>query len=202
MRDSDDDATLVAAAHGRSRRARPTAASPLRPRARGLPAHRRRRPRRRRRRTGGDDQHRARPRRGSMAARRSRRGSTASPPTLRSTSCAAGAGGRRRTWSTTTPRGPTSVDPLAERRVDAAALRLAIDDALDDLPEEFRAPSCCATSPTSTTPRSPRCCRSRSAPSSRGSPAAVPSSPRQLGNHDRRRDVKHHRPLPRHHRPP
>ena len=35
---------------------------------------------------------------------------------------------------------PEVVDPLAERRVDAAALRLAIDDALDDLPEEFRAP--------------------------------------------------------------
>ncbi len=35
---------------------------------------------------------------------------------------------------------PEVVDPLAERRVDAAALRMAIDDALDDLPEEFRAP--------------------------------------------------------------
>jgi RNA polymerase sigma-70 factor, ECF subfamily len=35
---------------------------------------------------------------------------------------------------------PEIADPLAERRVDAAALRLVIDDALDDLPEEFRAP--------------------------------------------------------------
>ena len=35
---------------------------------------------------------------------------------------------------------PELVDPLAERRVEATALRMAIDDALDDLPEEFRAP--------------------------------------------------------------
>ena len=65
------------------------------------------------------------------------------------------------------------IDERAQRDVDAIADRMAIDAALAALPEEFRTPSCCATSATSTTPRSPRRSTSRSVPSNRASPAVA-----------------------------
>ena len=63
-------------------------------------------------------------------------------------------------------------------------------------------PSCCATSPTSTTPRSPRSSTSRSAPSSRASPAVAASSPTLSGTATGPPDVQptiHLTPRLRHH---
>ena len=67
------------------------------------------------------------------------RGCTGSRPTPPSTSCAGAGAGRRSTSSTTTGRRTRRSDPVAHRRVDGVVDRLAIDDALGRLPEEFRA---------------------------------------------------------------
>ena len=139
---SVDDAALVQAAQdGRSRRPRRAAAPPPRPDPRRLPPPGRQRGRRARRHAGGPHRHRARPPPASTAGPRSPPGPTGWPPTPASTSCAAAGAGP--SWvCPTTRRRPAAAGRAAPTRPASRASRdrLAIDAALAELPEEFRAP--------------------------------------------------------------
>ena len=177
IRSEPDDPALVARRPGgRPRRPRRAAAPPPRPDPRGVPAAGRQRGRRARRHPGGADRHRPRASAASTAGPRSRPGPTGSPPTPASTSCAGASGGR-------CPACPTTLGDRRGRRhrrpspIDVLPDRLAIDAALAELPEEFRAPVVLRDLATSTTPRSPRSSASRPARCGPASPAAGPSSP-------------------------
>ena len=82
--------------------------------------------------------------------------------------------------ATTTPT-PEVVDPLAERQVEASSTGMAIDAALADLPEDFRAAVVLRDVADLDYAEIAEVLGSRSAPSSRASPAAAASSPTPSG---------------------